>query len=80
MAAVEFPVEALGAGAWFWAPGRFRFPHGLPPASGLENPCLRTAPWQQSPKIGGLSQRSAVAVTLGIGSLPLPEVGTLLPD
>jgi hypothetical protein len=30
MAAVEFPVEALGTavgdGAWFWASGRSRFP------------------------------------------------------
>jgi hypothetical protein len=51
MAAVESPVEALGTavsdGAWLWASGRSRFPGGLPPASGLESACLRTAPWQR---------------------------------
>jgi hypothetical protein len=57
MAAGEFPAEVLGAavsdGAWFWAWGRSRFPRSLPSASGLESACLRTAPWQHSPKIGG---------------------------
>jgi hypothetical protein len=47
MAAVEFPVEALGTavgdGAWFWASCRSRFPPGLPPASRLESARLRTA-------------------------------------
>jgi hypothetical protein len=63
MAAVEFPVEAfdsrIGDGAWFWGFGRSRFLRGLPPASGLESACLRTAPWHRCPKIGGA--RSAVS-------------------
>jgi hypothetical protein len=57
MTSVEFPIEALGTavidGAWLWAPGRSRFPRDLPPASRLESACLRTAPWQRSPKIDG---------------------------
>jgi hypothetical protein len=44
------PPEALGPavrdGTWFWASGRSRFPRGFPPASGLKNVCLRSAPWQ----------------------------------
>jgi hypothetical protein len=67
MAAVEFPVEALGTavsdGAWFWAPGRSRFPCGLPPASGLELASLRTAPRRRCPKIGGV--QSAMARDFG---------------
>jgi hypothetical protein len=55
MAAVEFPVEVLGAAVsdrpWFWASRRSRFPGGLPSASRLESTCLRTAPWQQWPVI-----------------------------
>jgi hypothetical protein len=57
MAAVEFPVEALGSaigdGAWFLAPGRSRFPRGLPSVSRLKSACLCTAPCQQSPKFAG---------------------------
>jgi hypothetical protein len=35
------------------APGCSRLPRGFPSASGLDSACPRTAPWQQSPKIGG---------------------------
>jgi hypothetical protein len=63
MAAVEFPVEALGPavsdGTWFWASGRSRFVRGHPPASGLESACLRAAPWQNYPKIGGAQSAMA---------------------
>jgi hypothetical protein len=56
MAAVKFPVEALGTalsdGAWVLAPGRSSFPRGLPSASRLKSACLCTASCQQSPKFG----------------------------
>jgi hypothetical protein len=73
MAAVESPVEApgsgIGDGAWFWASGRSRFPHGLPPAH-----CVMAALSD--------ARRSSVSgqpwrVILVLGSPSLPQKSTL---
>jgi hypothetical protein len=73
MAAVESPVEApasgIGDGAWFWASGRSRFPHGLLPAH-----CAMAALSED--------RRSSVSgqpwrVILVLGSLTLRQKSTL---